>query len=260
MSVLSLKPEVDTIDDVPEKFRSFYAEKDGKFVLDDDLRADQTKYADTTKNLANAQKEARDRRAALKAWTDLGLTVEEAKERLAAGEKAPPDGKKADPDEVERVRRAMQSQHEKDLGAFKEKEAKLRGQLERTMIRDQATQAIATHKGIVPLLLPHVQAQMTLVETENGDLLPRVVDAQGNVRLNGHGNPMTVAELVEEMKANADFKTAFVAEVPSGGDQSRRGSPTAPGKWPTKRSDFTPQQKVEFLRENDFTDFMKLPA
>lgn len=266
MSILSLKSEVETIDDVPEKFRPFYAEKDGKFLLDDELVADQAKYQETTRNLRSANKEAADRRRDLKAWTDLGLSLDEAKERLASGDKAPPidgDGgapRPAGKDELDRVRTAMQSKHEKDLATEREKQTRLRRQLEQTMIRDAATSAIAASKGMVALLLPHVQASMSLVEAENGDLLPRVVDGQGQVRLNGHGNPMTVAELVEEMKGNPDFRTAFVAETPGGGDQTRRGSAPSPGKWPAKRSDFTAAQKIAFLKEHDFTDFMKLPA
>lgn len=258
MSILSLKAEVESVDQVPEKYRPFYTENDGKYVLDEELVGDQKKYTSTSANLSKANKEAKERRTALEAWEALGLSPDEAKEKIAAGEKAPAGDPTKTQEEIDRVRTAITAKHQKEIEAERAKTNGYRGQLERSLIGSDAKSAIAAAKGIVPLLLPHVQSQMKLFEGDDGELVARVVDGKGEVRLNGHGNPMTVAELVDEMKGNADFKTAFLADTTTGGDKPNAGR-QAPGGKAMKRSEMTIKEKSDYIGKHGQAAFMALP-
>lgn len=263
MSILKLKPTVESLDEVPERYRAFYApggdDDDGAFVLDKEIAADIASYASTSTNLRKANKEAAERKALLKEWTNLGVSLEEAKELLAAGQRAPSDDpppsdpakKSPDPSEIDRVKAALTKSHTEALAKKDQELTAIRQQLQRTLLNQQATAAISKHQGISRLLLPHVMSAMTLIE-ENGELHPRILGEDGQVRLNGAGNPMSAEEFVAELREQADFKAAFIAEPPPSGGDSPTGRP-AGGRQPAagtkKLADMGLMDKVEAIRE-----------
>lgn len=85
----------------------------------------------------------------------------------------------------------------------------------------QANAAIATLKGRPKLLLPLVRAQLKAIKGEDGKYRVAVLDSDGEERRNPKTNePMTVAELVAEMKADPEFGGAFEASGATGGGAS----------------------------------------
>lgn len=93
--------------------------------------------------------------------------------------------------------------------------------LERRLIDAEATAALAAAKGSPKVLLPHIKAHVRVVK-EDGEYAVQVVDARGNQRIgDAKGSPMTIGQLVEEMKADPDFARNFEGSGSSGGGAPR---------------------------------------
>jgi hypothetical protein len=93
--------------------------------------------------------------------------------------------------------------------------------LERRLVDAEATSAIAAAKGSPKVLLPHIKAHVRVVE-EDGEFVVQVVDAKGSQRIgDAKGTPMTIAQLVEEMKEDPDFSRNFEGTGSSGGGAPR---------------------------------------
>lgn len=97
----------------------------------------------------------------------------------------------------------------------------LRGALERRLVDAEATSAIAAAKGSPKVLLPHIKAHVKVVE-EEGEFVAVVIDARGNERIgDARGTRMTIAQLVDELKQDADFARNFEGTGSSGGGASK---------------------------------------
>lgn len=99
---------------------------------------------------------------------------------------------------------------------------KLRTSMERNLIDAAAAQELARHSDSPKMLLPHIRGQMKVVE-QDGEFYARVVDSNGNVRIgSGQGSsPMTLSELIEEMKGDKEFAPAFRGSGASGSGAAR---------------------------------------
>jgi hypothetical protein len=97
----------------------------------------------------------------------------------------------------------------------------LRSALERRLVDAEATAALAAAKGSPKVLLPHIKSHVK-VELEDGEYVVHVVDTKGNPRIgDAKGNPMTIAQLVDELRADPDFARNFEGTGSSGGGASR---------------------------------------
>jgi hypothetical protein len=109
----------------------------------------------------------------------------------------------------------------KDIAAKDTKITALSSALERRLVDAEATSALAAAKGAPKVLLPHIKAQTKVVE-EEGEYVVYVVDARGNPRIgDAKGTPMTIAQLVEEMKQDPDVARNFEGTGSSGGGATR---------------------------------------
>jgi hypothetical protein len=243
---MALPAIADTLDAVPEAAREFYEAKDGKFALKiaggDDVTGLKTA-------LQRERQAAKDAAKAAKQFADLGLTPEEIAELKAA----------KDAEAEERAKRtgefeSFKAQQAKALAAKDDELARTRGRLE-TVLRDrEAATAIAEAKGRAKLLLPHITAQTRVV-----DDAVRVVGADGQVRYNPQGLPMTVAELVAEMRADEAFGPAF-----EGSGASGSGAPPIGGTGGTgtvrSRAGLSDAEKSAFIAQHGFAAYKALPA
>lgn len=203
---------VDKLDSIPEAARSFYAKDGEKYRLDLDGYEDPTNLKSA---LEKERKASRDAVAMTKAWKDLGKSPEEITEMLAAHAQAERD-KLTKAGEWDKLRGQMTEQHQTELAKREETAKALRGQLERHLVDAAGTAAIAAAKGSAELLLPHVKAKVKVIE-ENGEYAVRVVDAQGNPRVNAKGEFLSMSDLVGEMRQSDVFAPAFMAPSASGG-------------------------------------------
>lgn len=217
--------EVDSIDKVPEKFRSLYT-KDaaGKFKLDADLAKD-LDVSGLTSALDKERKKAKDYEKQVTGWKalELGETPEEALERI----KEQMDGELGDEDSKKLLRKLKEDAANATAKVKSEYEGKLttmQESLKKQMIDSEATLAISELKGAPALLLPHVRSQCLLLE-EDGQYCVRVVDAEGDPRGNGKGGFMTIKELVAEMRNSEVFGRAFEPSDKKGsGTRSSEGT------------------------------------
>ncbi len=228
---------VTDVSTVPEKYRGLYSEgqnNEGETVYNiaDHAKGLVGDYLGVAKSLAGARNdktkasdESAARRKELKAFTDLGeaLGVEIGDEGLVTSiqgfiadlQKKVENGEEVSVN-LDKIKRQFDDRLSEAL-AGKDKEIGERdGALEKHLVSDAASRALADAKGSIDLLLPHVRSQCKVVRNEDGSYSVRVKDAQGDDRMNSSGGWMGVAELVSEMKTQDAFARAFDSEVPAG--------------------------------------------
>ncbi len=227
-----LQAKLPTLDGIDETVATFYSEQDdGSFLLNV-VGSSGFELENTTalksalgKERSNAQTAAK----ALKAFE--GLDPKEARaamEKLAEYADFDPDKK------VEEAIKARETQmlkkHETQVSSLNDEKTILMQQLESNLVTSAATKAIAASEGSVDLLLPHVLQQTRMRMTDNGSFIAEVVDREGSPRIgDSQGNPMTIPQLVEEMKSSDSFARAFNSSGATGSGATNNASATAGG-------------------------------
>lgn len=149
-----------------------------------------------------------------------GLDPKAAREALKALEdlqKNPLDEKIKT--QVEARERALTEKFGLDLKAKEAEASDYRKQLEEHLVSSAATAAIAKHKGVIPLLLPHVLSQVRVEKNAAGKFVAKVVAADGTPRISlkqGSSENMSIDELVESMRGSDTFGVAFEGSKSTG--------------------------------------------
>lgn len=223
---------VDDLNTVPEQARPLYAEKDGKFHLSDALKPFALAYQGQTKALEKSRKdltaanaESASRRVTKNAVAEfaksLGIeNIDEENPLASIGgftSKLIDDGKKGK--EVSVNLDKIKQESERRIGEMttaKDGEiAKMKSSLEKYLVSQNATAALAKNGGNVDLLLDKVQKSAKVVQ-DGEDFVVRVVDDSGEVRSDGAGGYMTIEGLVSELKTKPQYAVAFKSEAASG--------------------------------------------
>jgi hypothetical protein len=238
---------VASLDLVPEQYKGLYVEgageNVGKFVISpialqlaNDYDGVNNALADERNKSKNKNTEAATFRTQLAKFQELaqslGLSIEEGAD-LAELLKGHVDGLN---DQVKGGKEAkinldkVNAEWTKKLGTAvdteKGKTSKMQNSLERHLIGQAATAALAAANGSTDLLLPHVQKHVKVVQ-DGEEFVARVVDNVGDIRTNGAGQPMSVADLVAEMKTQASFAPAFKSDT-KGGSGKQPGNERSP--------------------------------
>lgn len=218
---------VTDINKVPEDFRGLYTDSgDGKYTLnseDPGVKSAVSAITRLNKSLAAARKEAKEngtKAVDLSPLEDFGSSPEE----IANAFKAKLDElneqlTKGDKNKInlDKVKEDLAKEHSKQTQALTAKNEALTAQLHTLLVENAASSAIAEEKGVPDLLMPFVKNSIKVIEHE-GELLPRVVDGQGDIRYSGvTGEPMSIKELVKEMKGQEKYGRLFESEQKSGG-------------------------------------------
>jgi hypothetical protein len=202
----------DSTDAVPEALRATALEtKDGKFAVDEpsenaDLTGLKTKNADLMTKLKAAQA-----RAAI-----IGdRTPEEVQADLDLAVKFKEDKARAEGN-FEQLKKQLVDQHTNELTKTTARTKKVEGKLYDVLAKREAEAAITAAGGIPKVLLPHILPFIKVTEQDD-DFSAQVVDAKGNPRIaDGQATPMTIAQLVEQFKADETFGVAFAASGAAG--------------------------------------------
>lgn len=170
----------------------------------------------------------------------------EALEKLDKLKDLPSDEKVKE--QIEAIKKQLSEKHTGELKIKEDSIGSLTKQLEKVMIEASAIKAIAENKGSAELLLPHIKNSTRIKKNDAGEYSVEVVDKDGNVRISpatGSTAPMSITELVGEMKGSDTFAPAFEGS-------NRRGGGTPPGgdKGGADLSNMTPAQKMRYAREN----------
>jgi hypothetical protein len=201
-------PTYDALDAVPEPFREFAREKDGKFTLDLVPGAEVVGLKRKVEELHAARKELADR------YKDIN--VDEYQALKAAG------GKAAELDA--RLKVAAEAE-----AAAKSKAEQLATRLRRKAVQTEVTRALAAAGANVDLLAPVVE-RLVDVEEAGDDYHVVVRGADGQLRYkDGAGNRFTVDDLLAELKTKDAYKPAFNVAAPSGGGAAPNAGGTAGG-------------------------------
>ncbi|UTC27959.1 structural protein [Stenotrophomonas phage A1432] len=232
-------PTVETLDKVPEQFRGFYGEGEGGFVLQDSFKGTAGAVDGLNKSLKAARRdadEAKRNRPDVSAYAQvgqlMGLEGDEAMsaDALRAGVERIISESKDGKVNWDKMKQSLENGFNTKLSA---KDAEIQGMgksLQKYLVNSAAVSAIAAHKGVPDLLLPHITSR-TKVIRDGEDYVVRVVDESGDPRGNASGGFMTVEDLVKELKGHSTFGRAFESESPNGG-----GKPPGSGtKTPVQR-------------------------
>lgn len=261
---MALKPLIEKLEDVEEPLRTLYAEKDGKFVLDIEGGYEDTTQLKTT--VSRLRKTSGDLERKVKQWETLGKTPDEITELLAEIEELrAKDGGDGNNTDIEKIKAQMNERHQREMKAAADSKSaaekerdQLRTELFQTKIDNALTTAIATENGNVRLVLK-IARDFVQMQEENGKVVMRVVDEDGTVRVNGKGDPMSIAELVVEMKASDDYAQLFYG-TGSSGSGSRAASGNSGSHQYRKKSDFkSEKERAEFIDKHGLPAYTALP-
>jgi hypothetical protein len=228
--------EVDSLDKVPEQFRGIYAEEGGKFKLSAVFGGVATAVDGLNKSLKAARKDAETARKGKVDLTPFGAigqlvglegddavnpdALRTAVERVISESK---DGKV----NWDKMKKSLEAGFQTQLTAKDAELGTMSKSLQKYLVSTAAVQAIASHKGVPDLLLPHI-ANRTKVIKEGEDYVVRVIDESGDPRGNTSGGFMTVEDLVKEMKASPVFGRAFESDGQSGSGTPPNGGTRKP--------------------------------
>lgn len=244
-----LKHEVDSVDTIPENLRPLYAEANGKFGIPENLRG----VADAITGLFQANSKIRDENKSLakkgqvdlsgleEFGEDLPTIKEKLKARLEELETAASAGKDNKLN-IDKVRTEMKAANEASIATERKVQDALRSTVHKYLVGAGASEALAAEEGLVELAMPFVERQIKVVEVD-GEFKAVVVDKDGDPRISGGtGQPMTIKELVREMKGLDLYKPLFKSEVKGGGGAHTGKTGSKPA---TVAGDATPMDRIK---------------
>lgn len=110
----------------------------------------------------------------------------------------------------------LKTRHGQEVEKLSSESKRLRGALERQLIDAAASQEIASMKGSVKGLLPHIRPHIKVME-QDGEFVAVVVDSKGNPRIgDAKGSPMSIRDLIEETRGDTDLAPLFAGSGASG--------------------------------------------
>lgn len=261
---MALKAILEKIEDAPEALREHYTEQDGKFVLAVDpvggFALEDVGGLKTALGKERTQREKLERDVVRFKDIDPDKAREALSKLQELGDLDPT--KEADRianTKFEAAKSQLLEKHNQELGQRDDRIGKLTGSLDKLVRQAAATAALAEAKGSVDLLLPHVLASTRVKETDAGEFVLEVVDPNGNVRIgNAKGEPMSIKDLVAEMRRSDTFARAFEGSGQSGsGTQPGHGAGGAGAK---KKSDFkSEKERADFVEKNGMAAYSALP-
>ncbi len=216
---------VDSLDVVPEDYHCFYVEADGKFKLANDNPIVAASVKNLTQLGVTLDKERSNLEAAKKRNVDLGPLSQwgATPEEIAAAvtEQITEAAKKGDgaatkwQEKLNQQKQDMAKAHAEEIAATKQSAEGIRKALNSHLVTGTAVSALAKHKGSEHLLMPIIR-QKVQVSEDNGEFRVSVVDENGTERFGGTGSPMTIDELVGELKRDPLYSRGFESEAPKG--------------------------------------------
>jgi len=234
----TLKHSVDSLDSIPDAFKSEYKQVDGKFVLDVEGAVASSRLAefrDTNIALMNKLKEFETKFAGVDPEKHAKLLSMESD--LAAGKLK---GTAAEQILEERTK-AMKSEFDKQLETAKKENETLRSELAKVSI-DQALVSEAVKQGLQPsATMDVIQRGRTTWKLEDGK--PVAYGPDGKQRWNKAGEAFSMADYVAELIVEAPH--LFKANAGAKTDPTKTdGKGNYTGENPFKTGNLTEQGKI----------------
>ncbi len=255
---MAFKLVVKDINTIDEAHRPLYVQVGEEYHLDVDGVDEHPSVVKLKQQQEAARRSERAMKTQIEKWEKLGKTDEEIQALIAAEETNKVTALER-AGEWDKLKEQMNKKHQEDIkkyegltAAEKENNIKLRGRLERYLVDAKATAAIAAAEGEPELLLPIVKRFMKVTEDpDTGEFSTSIVDDKGGARVNGKGDPLTIDELLTEMKSSEKLGRAFKASGSSGGGSAPGGGSNpkltpagVPKSWAEAK---TPEDKAKFI-------------
>lgn len=255
MFELDKHAEVEDISIVPDQFRPYYTTDpvDGRHVLrmdDPIVKSSVETISGLHKALSSertARKTDRSKIVDLSSLSEFGSTPDEIKQGITAKiddltQQLADASKGGARINVEKIKQELSKAYEQEAAAKDSANSALRAQLDSVIIDNEARRALDGKTDEPELVLPFIMQQVKPVE-EEGHRQVFVVDAQGDRRFNpATGHPMSIGDLVEEMKKTPKFKRLFNSEAPAGMPNPRGAARPVPRSDSSAAS--TPVSKI----------------
>lgn len=217
---MKLKSKYSKQEDIPESVRDFYEERDGAWVLDHDI--DIPNVSSIRNDLSTERRRRQELESKIQKWESLGKSDEEIAALIEKHKKLEEDDLESK-GKWDQLKAQLVETHNAEKNRLQKKIDDLtktvdeRDSAIREMLLDSnATAAIAEHDGDPELLMPFVRKRMRVVEAE-GRRKIEVLGEDGNVKMNGKGEPISVSDLIAEMRGNERFGKLFKGSGASGG-------------------------------------------
>lgn len=214
----SANNEVADINTVPTDFRFLYKQNGDKHVLDAENPAAKSALSifsqmkNVLKNTTQKLRTLEGQKVDLSPLAEYGATPADILAKFTEKvEGLNGQIKGADP---KKIAEGVQKEWEPKVNAANTRATKLLGQLENVLVNGEALRSLAGQTSAPELALPFIKNQVKVVE-QNGEFQVHVVDENGETRFSGT-NPMSIKELVAEMKTNAKYARLFDSEAPAG--------------------------------------------
>lgn len=249
---MALKAILDTVEGLPADVAKEYGkdEQSGKFVLQvapvGGFALENVEGLKTA--LGKERENTRKAGETLKAFE--GLDPDKARDALTKVTEMTnwtPEQKVKE--QIEAIKAQLLDAHGKEKGTLEKKLSSYQKQLTNALIIQAATAAIAEQKGVVELLLPHVERSTRIRESDSGQFVVEVVDKDGNLQVDRNGNALTIAQLVEKMRASDTFARAFEGSGASGSGAHGGGTPKPSGPHTISKADASNHQKYQAASE-----------
>jgi len=133
-------------------------------------------------------------------------------------------------EQIEAIKTQLTEKHKTEFDKTQQQLLRRNAILQKVMIDGEAIKAIIEQgalKDSADILLYPVREATRMRETESGDFVVEVVGADGNVRLSpatGSTAPMTISELIAEMKAKDKYAPLFAGTGATGSGAAGTGS------------------------------------
>lgn len=270
---MALKAILDSLDGVADPIKAEYTQKDGKFYLSvepvdgyelDDVTGLKNGLAAergiTAKQKSELEKLGSKWDDTAKKWVHIAEPhkIKQALSKFEEFSSFDPtkEADKIAESKVNSIKEQLIAEHTAETDGLKNRVNKLENGISKVLKENVARAEIIALKGVPELVLPAVLA-VTRVTEKDDDFVVEILDDKGNVRIgDAKGTPMTVKQLVAELRSTETYGRAFEGDGKSGSGKqpgSGGGSPTL------KRSLMTAQQKADYQKEHGQQAFLKLP-
>ena len=270
---MPLKAKIDTLDKLPEALHDLYEKQDdGTFSLippEGFVAADSVEDTGGLKSALTKEREAA-RAAAqkVKALESKLAGVDPDKYKELLDKEADAETKRLEQaGEWTKMKDQMIQQHTADVQKERDNSARLMRQLESVQIDSKIVEALSKAGGNVELLKPHVRSRLLL---NTDDFSTTVLDTDGKTpKVDGNGNPVTIDDLISEMRKSDIFSGGFKASEQSGSGsepgKGESGSNGSNGGKPLmngdlKLSTMTDRQKIDYQKAHGIDKLLDLPV
>lgn len=225
-----LKAILTDLSGLDEATASHYIEKDGQYYLNvEPVNGVALEDVSGLKSsLMKERQNSKDARASLSLFE--GVNPDEAKMALSKMDEVAnwtPDEKVKE--QIEAQARQLQDKHQAQTDKLNNEINTMKGQLQQTLVKTAAMEAITAEGGNVDLLMPIVEQQIRM-DSVDGKYIAQVVDENGVPRVSmaqGSVDNMSIAELVSTMKSSERYMPAFAGSGATGSGAT--GSSTGGG-------------------------------